>query len=149
MDLPSWSRCWEVVLTLRVKTGHAEKAWTQTPESVPDFDLLDRIGDALLKHSNVDGVTVWGPVDVVSGGEGISAAIAFVEVSTPGAAVDEAIALLAEACAASGLMPDEIDEVCASRPNWLLSTSGDAIKQRGRASDGVRGRSSPGRSSGV
>lgn len=87
---------WEVRPTLRLR-------------SAADRTALENIRAALRQHPNV--ANVWVGLESSTCSEGVTGTIVLTQPSTPGAAVDEATRLLAEACAAAGLIVDVIKEV--------------------------------------
>ncbi len=99
-------RRWEVRPTLRLTSRLPDKA---AVDSV--IAPLGSVEAALRMHPNV--VAAYVAVGFGDQSEDITATIVLAQPSTPGAAVDEATTLLAEACAAAGLTTDVIKEVVA------------------------------------
>jgi len=97
---------WEVRPTLRLTSRLLDQA---AVDSV--IASLGGVATALRKHPSV----AVAHVGLVSSAhsEDITATIALAQPSTPGAAVDEATHLLADACSAAGLTTDVIIEVVA------------------------------------
>ena len=73
------------------------------------WDVLERIADTIRHQPGVGGANVGLEQSEMS--QGITATIALARPSTPGAAADEAIRLLAEASAHAGLTCDVLKEV--------------------------------------
>ena len=87
---------WEVRPTLRLR-------------NTADRAVLDAMQASLRQHPGVAEVCVG--LERSEYSEGVTATIVLTQPSTPGAAVDEATRLLADACAAAGLTVDVIKEV--------------------------------------
>jgi hypothetical protein len=100
--LTGFHRRWEVRPTLRLLRPLTRPLDRDKP-------LLDRVADAMRQHPNVEVPHVGITISQFS--HGLTANIVFNQPLTPGAAVDEATNLLAEASAAAGLATDVIIEV--------------------------------------
>jgi hypothetical protein len=104
--LPGFHRRWEVRPTLRLTSRLPDQA---AVDSI--IASLGSVEAALRNHPNVATAHVGLESSVHS--EGITATIALAHPSTPGAAVDEATNLLAQACAVAGLTTDIVKEIVA------------------------------------
>lgn len=113
-DLTDVPRRWEVRPTLRLPDIPISNP--------PDQATLERVADTLRQQPNVVAAHVW----TVAGERhlAITASIVLAQPSTPGAAVDEATTLLAQASVVAGLTADMMTEVVAEpggvEPRTLL-----------------------------
>jgi hypothetical protein len=97
-------RSWQVRPTLRLMTPFPDPPFAESTRR-----WLDAILEALRSSPGVAAANVWtqqGPQSY-----GIEATIVLPGPSSPGAAVDEAVSLLNEACAAAGVDVDVIKEI--------------------------------------
>ena len=95
-DIVEAHRQWEVRPTLRLR-------------NTADRAILDAMQASLRQHPGISEAYVG--LERSEYSEGVTATIVLTQPSTPGAAVDEATRLLADACAAAGLTVDVIKEV--------------------------------------